>query len=67
VVSFTPRPLNLQGKNRWYPLDRRLGGPQSQFEHGSEEKNSQPLPGLITADRYKSDLATEHVIRHMVS
>jgi hypothetical protein len=29
VVSFTPQPLYPQGKRRWYPLDRRLGGPQS--------------------------------------
>jgi hypothetical protein len=28
VVSFTPRPLYHQGKSSWYPLDRRLGGPQ---------------------------------------
>jgi len=27
-------------------LVRRLGGPQSWSGHGSEEKNSQPLPGL---------------------
>jgi hypothetical protein len=27
-------------------LDRRLGGPHSQYRHGGEEKNSQPLPGL---------------------
>jgi hypothetical protein len=30
----------------WYPLDRRQGGPQSQYGHSSEEKNSQPLLGL---------------------
>jgi hypothetical protein len=29
MVSFTPRPLYPQGKSSWYPLDRRLGGPQS--------------------------------------
>jgi hypothetical protein len=29
VVSFTPQPLNPWGKRPWYPLDRRLGGPQS--------------------------------------
>jgi hypothetical protein len=46
VVSFTPRPLYHQRKRPWYPLDRRLGGPQSQSGHGGEEKNSQPLPGL---------------------
>jgi hypothetical protein len=46
VVSFTPGPLYSQGKNPWYLLDRRLDGPQSQFERGDEEKNSQPLAGL---------------------
>jgi hypothetical protein len=30
----------------WYPLDRRLGGPQSRSGRDGEEKNSQPLPGL---------------------
>jgi hypothetical protein len=30
VVSFTHRSLYPQGKSPWYPLDRRLGGPQSQ-------------------------------------
>jgi hypothetical protein len=29
-----------------YPLDRRLGGPQSRSGRSGEEKNSQPLPGL---------------------
>jgi hypothetical protein len=46
VVSFMPRPLYPQEKSPWYPLDRRLGGPQSRSEHGGEEKNSQPLPRL---------------------
>jgi hypothetical protein len=46
LVSFTPRPLYPQGKSLWYPLDRRLGGPQIRSGHGGEEKNSQPLPGL---------------------
>jgi hypothetical protein len=40
-----PWPLYLQGKSPWYPLERRLGGPQSQPGLG-EEKNSQPLPRL---------------------
>jgi hypothetical protein len=40
VVSFTPRPLYPQGENPWYPLDRRLGGPQSRSGHsGGGEKN----------------------------
>jgi hypothetical protein len=43
VVSFTPQPLYPRGKRPWYPLDRRLGGPQSRSGRGGEEKNSQPL------------------------
>jgi len=27
------------GKSPWYPLDRRLGGPQRWSEHSGEEKN----------------------------
>jgi hypothetical protein len=46
VVSFTLRPLYPQGKSPWYPLDRRLGGPQSHFGCGGEDKNSQPPPGI---------------------
>jgi len=39
-ISFTPWPLYSQGKNPRYPLDSRLGGPQSQFGRGGEEKNT---------------------------
>jgi hypothetical protein len=35
-----------QGRSLWYPLDRRLGGPQGRSGHDDEEKNSHPLPGL---------------------
>jgi hypothetical protein len=54
---FTPR------KRASDPLDRRLGGPQSQSERGSEEKNSQPLPALEppiiqpVAQRYTTELS----------
>jgi hypothetical protein len=34
VVGLTPRPLYPQGKSPSYPLDRRLGGPQSQSGRG---------------------------------
>jgi hypothetical protein len=34
------------GKEPWYPLDRRLGGPQSCSGHGGEEKNSQSPPRI---------------------
>jgi len=33
------------GKRPGYPFDRRLGGPESRFGRGGEEKNFQPLPG----------------------
>jgi hypothetical protein len=46
VVSFTPRPLYPQGKGPSYPLDRRLGGPQSRSGRGGEEKNSQLPPEI---------------------
>jgi hypothetical protein len=36
VVSFTPRPLHFEGKSHWYPLGRRLGGPQSLPGRGGE-------------------------------
>jgi hypothetical protein len=34
------------GKDPLYPLDRRLGGPQSRSGRGVLEKNSQPPPGI---------------------
>jgi hypothetical protein len=43
-----PGRFTLKGKSTWYPLARRLGGPQSRFGRGGEEKNSQPLPGIET-------------------
>jgi hypothetical protein len=46
MVSFTPRPLYPQGESPWYPLNRRLGGPQSRSGRGGENKNSQSLPRL---------------------
>jgi len=39
-----PQPLYLQEKSIWYPLDRRMGRPQSQSGHGGEAKNYWPLP-----------------------
>jgi hypothetical protein len=52
-----------QGKSPWYPLDKKLSGPQSRAGHGDEEKNSQPLPGLEppiiqpVAQRYTTELS----------
>jgi hypothetical protein len=43
-VSGQPHtPVALpQERSPWYPLDRRLGGPQSRSGRGGEERNSQP-------------------------
>jgi hypothetical protein len=46
VVSFMPQLLFSQGKSPQYPLDRRLGRPQSWSGHSGEVKNSWPSPGL---------------------
>jgi hypothetical protein len=60
VVSFTPRQLYPQGKNPWYPLDRRLGGSQNRSGRGGEEKNSQPLPGFEPPDHLARSPALYH-------
>jgi hypothetical protein len=44
MVSFMPQLLYTQDKNPWYPLDRRLDGPQSLSGYGGEEKNISFLP-----------------------
>jgi hypothetical protein len=47
VVNLTPRPLYSRGKSPRYPLDRRLGGPQSAVT---------PRRGLISN---RKDMETE--------
>jgi hypothetical protein len=37
VGTFMPWPLYPQVKSPWYPLDRRLGGPQSWSGHGGDD------------------------------
>jgi hypothetical protein len=39
VVIFTPLPLYPREKNHWYPLDMRLGGPQSRSGRYGGETN----------------------------
>jgi hypothetical protein len=62
VVSFTHWLLYPQRKSPWYPLDRRLGEPQSRSGRGGVEKSSQPLTGLEppimqpVVQRYTSEL-----------
>jgi hypothetical protein len=49
VVNFTPRPLYPRGKSPRYPLERRLGGPQSRSGRSGEEKIIDPT-GTRTPD-----------------
>jgi hypothetical protein len=46
MVSFTPLPLCPRGKSPCYPLDRRLGGPQSQSKWSGAKKKIFPLPRI---------------------
>jgi hypothetical protein len=68
MVSFTPRLLYPQRKSPWYPLDRRLGRPQSRSGRGGEEKKSQPPQGLEpptiqpVAQRYTTELSRLNLI-----
>jgi hypothetical protein len=39
-VSFMPRRFHQGGKSPWYPLDRRVCGPQRRSRRGGEEKKS---------------------------
>jgi hypothetical protein len=58
VISFTPRPFYLPGKeNRRYSLDRRLGGPQSRSQSDGEEKIPNPCREL-NSDRPARSLVT---------
>jgi hypothetical protein len=73
AASFTPRPLYTQRNSPWYPLDRRMGEPQSRSRPGGEEKNSQPQPGLKppnirpVARRYTTELLkAEQINRFMM-
>jgi hypothetical protein len=60
MVSFMPLPLYLRGKSPRYPLDRRLGGPQSRSVRRGEEKildlietlTPTPLSSSPVASRY---------------
>jgi hypothetical protein len=60
VVNFTLRPLYPRGKSPRYPLDRKLGGPQSRSGRFGEEKildptwTGTPTPSVVqpVASRY---------------
>jgi hypothetical protein len=45
VAGFKLQPLFFLGKSHWYPLNRRLGGLQSQTGYSGEQKNLLPFSG----------------------
>jgi hypothetical protein len=63
--------LHAQVKRPWYPLDRRLGEPQSRSVRSGAEKNFQPLPGLEppiiqpVAQRYTTELSRFQVLKQI--
>lgn len=38
MISFTPRPLYPQGKELWYPLNRRWAGPRAGLDFSEKRK-----------------------------
>jgi hypothetical protein len=56
VVSFTTLPRYPRGRGPRYPLDRRLGEPQSRSGRCGEEKNL-ALPGIEPVARRYTDWA----------
>jgi hypothetical protein len=64
VVSFTPWPLYPQGKSPWYPLDKRMGGPQSRgpdavvkWKIPNHRRDSNPPIIQPVAHRYTAELS----------
>jgi hypothetical protein len=55
VLSFTPRPLYPR-----YPLDRRLGGPQSPYGRRGEEKILDPTGSRTPTPRPSSPVASRY-------
>jgi len=53
VVSCTRQTLHSRGNDSHYPLNKRLGGPQSQSGLFEEKKNASLVPGFL---RYLTDL-----------
>jgi hypothetical protein len=60
VISYTYRSLYPLGNSPRYPLDSRMGGPQSRSEHGREQRNLLLLPRIEPKlfDRAVSSLDT---------
>jgi hypothetical protein len=58
VVSFALLPLYPQGKSRLYPLDRKLGQPQSRSERRGERRSLAPA-GNWTPGKFVPRLNTD--------
>jgi hypothetical protein len=57
MVCFTLRPLNSRGNRSRYPLDRKLGGPQSRSGHRRKEK-LEPQPCSLQPVAISIELST---------
>jgi hypothetical protein len=57
VVSFTPWPLYPQVKSPFYPLDRKLVGPQRRFGRGGQHGQISTI--MSPESIYDGDVAVE--------
>jgi hypothetical protein len=60
MFSCTPRPLYLRGNRPRYPLNRRLGGPQSRHELCEIERKRTPAVQPV-ARRYTDSAVLAHL------
>jgi hypothetical protein len=67
VVSFTPWPLYLRGKSSSYPLDRRLGEPQSQSGAVAKRRaTGVRFPNLLLRYIYCKVIYTSNIAFHRI-
>jgi hypothetical protein len=65
VVRFTPRPLYPRGNSILYPLDRKLGGLQSQSGRGGKENKFSAPTGNRTPEPRSSCATTKFGVKEM--
>jgi len=77
VVSFTPWLHCPKGRSPWYPMDRKMGGTQSQLECSGKEiislllpeiepQSSSPLPSDYTLTELFWLLLVQNYLYHVI-
>jgi hypothetical protein len=60
-------PTKRAGGTHWYPLDRRLGGPQSRSGRGGEEKSSFDARFITLCHNAKDFYLRNYYLHHVIS